>query len=114
MIFSVFQKNQVLEYSLSNKTWWKPCFPMDYRSLVEGHIANFVIFLDISEFAFLVIFRFFKKIGFLGILDPPSYGIGATIRIGQEMICLPYAGFFGIFRILYKIGSINISVFNTM
>ena len=27
-------------------------------------------------------------------LDPPSYGIGATIRIGREMLCLPYAGFF--------------------
>ena len=27
-------------------------------------------------------------------LGPPSYGIGATIRIGQEMLCLPYAGFF--------------------
>jgi hypothetical protein len=29
----------------------------------------------------------------LGILDPPSYGIGSTIRIGREMLCLPYAGF---------------------
>ena len=37
---------------------------------------------------------FFKKIGFLGILGRPSYGIGATIRIGREMLCLPYAGFF--------------------
>ena len=37
---------------------------------------------------------FFNKIGFWGILGPPSYGIGATIRIGQEMLCLPYAGFF--------------------
>ena len=36
---------------------------------------------------------FQKKIGFLGILGPPSYGIGATIRIGREMLCLPYAGF---------------------
>ena len=36
---------------------------------------------------------FFKKIGFLAILGPPS-GIGATIRIGQEMLCLPYEGFF--------------------
>jgi hypothetical protein len=25
---------------------------------------------------------------------PPFYGIGATIRIGREMLCLPYAGFF--------------------
>ena len=24
---------------------------------------------------------------------PPSYGIGATIGIGQEMLCLPYKGF---------------------
>ena len=29
MIFSVFQKNQVLGYSLSNKTWWKPRIRMD-------------------------------------------------------------------------------------
>ena len=40
------------------------------------------------------LFQFFKTIGFLGILGPPSYGIGATIRIDQEMLCLPYAGFF--------------------
>ena len=35
-----------------------------------------------------------KKIVFLGILVPPYCGIGATIRIGREMLCLPYAGFF--------------------
>ena len=35
-----------------------------------------------------------KKNFFLLIfLGPPSYGIGATIRIGREMLCLPYAGF---------------------
>ena len=28
-----------------------------------------------------------------GILGPPYCGIGATIRIGREMLCLPYAGF---------------------
>ena len=28
-----------------------------------------------------------------GILGPPYYGIGATIRIGRDMLCLPYAGF---------------------
>ena len=39
-------------------------------------------------------FRFSKKKGFLGILGPPYCGIGATIRIGREMLCLPYAGFF--------------------
>ena len=38
-------------------------------------------------------FPLFKKVGFLGILDPPYCGIGATIRIGREMLCLPYAGF---------------------
>ena len=39
-------------------------------------------------------FRFSKKIGLSGILGPPYCGIGATIRIGREMLCLPYAGFF--------------------
>ena len=38
--------------------------------------------------------RFSKKNGFLGILGPPYCGIGATIRIGREILCLPYAGFF--------------------
>ena len=38
-------------------------------------------------------FRFFKKIGFSGILGSPYCGIGVTIRIGREMLCLPYAGF---------------------
>jgi hypothetical protein len=41
-----------------------------------------------------MIFPFFKKIVFWGILGPPYYGIGATIRIGREMLCLPFAGFF--------------------
>ena len=40
------------------------------------------------------LFPFFKKISFLDILGPPYCGIGVTIRIGQEMLCLPYAGFF--------------------
>ena len=34
-----------------------------------------------------------KKKLLLGILGPPYCGIGATIRIGREMLCLPYAGF---------------------
>ena len=42
---------------------------------------------------FLAIFSVFQKIWFLGILGPPSYGIGATISIGREMLCLAYAGF---------------------
>ena len=41
-----------------------------------------------------MIFPFSKKIEFWGILGPPYYGIDATIRIGREMLCLPYAGFF--------------------
>ena len=56
--------------------------------------ANFGIFLDFLSFCVLDdFFPFFKKIGFWGILGPPSYGINATIRIGREMLCLPYAGF---------------------
>ena len=30
---------------------------------------------------------------FSATLGPPYCVIGATIRIGQEMLCLPYAGF---------------------
>ena len=39
-------------------------------------------------------FLFFNKFGFLGIIGPPYCGIRATIRIGREMLCLPYAGLF--------------------
>ena len=93
--------------------------------MVEGRIANFGIFLDVFEFCVLNdFFRFFKKIGFWGILCPtkhsvfqkksgflgipcpPSYGIGGTIRIGQEMLCLPYAGFFFILITLSCLGII--------
>ena len=41
-----------------------------------------------------MIFSVKKKNGFLGILGPPYGGIGATIRIGREILCLPCAGFF--------------------
>ena len=72
---------------------------MDQKPLVEGCIAYFGISLDVFEFCVLDdFFPFFKKIGFWGILGPPYCGIGATIRIGQEMLCLPYSGFF--FRIV--------------
>ena len=37
--------------------------------------------------------KFVFYAGFLGILGLPYCGIGATIRIGREMLCLPYAGF---------------------
>ena len=36
----------------------------------------------------------FQKNRVLDILGPPYCGIGATIRIGREILCLPYAGFF--------------------
>ena len=38
-------------------------------------------------------FRFFNKFGIFGILGQPYCGVGATIRIGREMLCLPYEGF---------------------
>ena len=41
-----------------------------------------------------MIFSLFQKFWFSGIPGPPYCGIGATIRIGREMLCLPYAGFF--------------------
>ena len=67
---------------------------MDWRPLFEGRIANFGISLEVFEFfRFGLFFQFFKKFGFLGILGPPYCGIGATIRIGREILCLPYAGF---------------------
>ena len=40
-----------------------------------------------------MIFPLFFK-WFCRILGPPYCGFGATIRISQEMLCLPYAGFF--------------------
>ena len=41
-------------------------------------------------------FRFSKKKLCFGILGPPYSGIGATIRIGREMLCVLYAGFFAL------------------
>ena len=68
---------------------------MDKRPLVEGRIAYFGIFLDVFEFLrFEWFFSVKKKKRFLGILGPPYYGIGATIRIGPEMLFLPYADYF--------------------
>ena len=42
----------------------------------------------------MIFFRLKKKVWFLGTPGPTYCGIGATIRIGQEMLCLPYVGFF--------------------
>ena len=94
------KKKIVFLLILPYKTCWKPRFPMDERPLVEGYIANFGLSLDIFEFLrFGWFFLFFKKFGFLGILGPPYCGIGATIRIGREILCLPYAGFFSLFSL---------------
>ena len=40
-----------------------------------------------------MIFSFVQKNWVLGYSWSTSYGIGATIRIGREMLGLPYAGF---------------------
>ena len=75
---------------------------MDQRPLVEGYIANFGISLDIFEFfRFVLFFPFLNSFWFLFILGPPYGGIGATIRIGREIRCLPYAGFFYTYIILW-------------
>ena len=68
--FSVFQKNWVLGYSWSTR---KPRFPMDKTPLVEGRVANFVIFLDVFEYLRLGwFFPFFKKSGFgVFLVHPP-------------------------------------------
>ena len=62
---------------LPYKTRWKPRFPIDYRPLVEGGIANFGIFRDV--FDFLMIFPLKKK-GFLGILGLPGNHASQWIR----------------------------------
>ena len=41
-----------------------------------------------------MIFYIFQKIRSWGIRGPPYCGISATIRIGQEMLCILYSGFF--------------------
>ena len=41
-----------------------------------------------------MIFSVFQKNWVFGYSWPPYCGIGATIRIGREMLCLPYAEFF--------------------
>ena len=87
------------------KTWWKPRFPMNQRPLVEAYIANIGISLGRFEFLrFWWFFPFFKQFGFSAILGPPYCGIGATIRIGREILCLPYAFFF-YFLVLFNVST---------
>ena len=59
-------------------------------------------------FAFWMIFSVFQKNWVFGILDSPYCGICATIRIGQEMLCLPYAGFLSIYS---RIGFLFINTY---
>ena len=44
---------------------------------------------DFLRFGWFFFFCFSKKIVFLGIFGPAYCGIGATNRIGREMLCLP-------------------------
>ena len=65
-----------------------PFFYQTFRSAC----LQFLGLIPCLEFK-LHFFPFKKKNGFWGIPGPPYCGIGATIRIGREMLCLPYAGF---------------------
>ena len=65
------KKNRFFWLILPYKTRWKPRFPIDQRPLVEGRIANFVIFLNVFEFL---------RFGFLGILGAPGKHASRWIR----------------------------------
>ena len=56
-------------------------------SLILAYFQTFLSFCVFDDF-----FRF-SNLGFWVYLGPPYCGICATIRIGREMPCLPYAGF---------------------
>ena len=60
----------------------------------KGILQILAYFSTFLSFCLLDDFFNFQKIVFLGILDPPYCGIGPTIRIGRENLCLLYAGFF--------------------
>ena len=67
---------------LPYKTWWKPRFPMDWRPLVEGYIANIGISLDVFEFwRFGWFFPFFKKFGFWLFLVHPSVVLSGHLKV---------------------------------
>ena len=57
-----------------------------------------------------MIFSYFQFFGFLGILAPPYCGIGATICIGREILCLPYAGYFSTLLNTYVYRRVSFSV----
>ena len=77
------------------RTYTVECLASDITPVVVCGGFFHGISLDFLSFCVLdEIFRLKKKNGFLCIIGPPYSGIGATIRIGREMFCLPYAGFF--------------------
>ena len=67
---------------LPYKTRWKQRFPMDWRPLVKGRMANFGIALNVFRFLCFrwFFFRFFKQFGFWGILGPPGIHASQWIR----------------------------------
>ena len=71
--------------------------------MAQTEPQTFLSFYVLDDFL-----RFSKKLGFLGIFGQPYCGIGATIRIGREMLCLPYAGFFTRYFTLFVIQSLNL------
>ena len=64
------------------------------RDLWSKGVSLILAYLFLSFCVLDDFFCFSKKSVFLGILGLPYCGINATIRIGQEMLCLPYAGIF--------------------
>ena len=69
-----------------------------YIEIWGGYITTWGSYIEIWG-GYIEIWGGYIWCGFWGILGPPSYGIGANIRIGREMLCLPYAGFFLSWRI---------------
>ena len=87
MIFSVFQKKLGFLVFLVHPTVVSVLLSALVERCFVSRMPDFQSIGVLDDF-----FLFFKKIGFLGILGPPYCGIGAAIRIGREMLCLPYAG----------------------
>ena len=80
------------------KTWWKPSFPMDYRPLVKGYIANFGISLDVFEFwiIFSVLNFFF---GFCVFLVHPTVALVLLSASRFERFDVSWKRFFFILRV---------------
>ena len=71
----------------------KPRFPMDYRPLVEGHIANIGISLDLFEFCALDdFFRFSKNLDFWVFSVHPTVHLLDMIQRGGSVAVLVMTG----------------------